>query len=62
MKNNIQLNKVLDAIERGCYFKNNTAHDDSGNEFRNEDGECVILTKEVKKILKKQKITISIQE
>lgn len=55
---NQEVNDVLDAIERGCYFQNNTAYDDCGNEFRNEDGRCVILTESAKRSLKEQQITI----
>lgn len=58
---NQEVTDVLDAIERGCYFKEGTAFDDCGNEFRNEDGRCVILTDKAKRSLKKQKIKIPTQ-
>lgn len=56
-----QFQRVLNAIEHECTFKNDRAIDDQGHEYRDEEG-CVVLTDEVKEMCKKQKIKVPISE
>lgn len=37
-------NRIIDALERGCIFIDHIAIDECGNEYRDKNGECIVMT------------------
>ena len=41
------IQRIFDALERDCTFENRIAIDSSGNEYRDENGECVVWAENI---------------